>query len=351
MLKHTGTKTIETQRLILRQFKEKDAADMFNNWASDDEVTRYVSWQTHSDIEVSKKTLKMWIDEYSNRENYNWAIEIKENGSVVGSIVIFNIDNNIENCEIGYCTSKAFWNKGITTEAFSAVINFAFKEVGFERITGRHNVDNLASGRVMEKCGLKYEGTLRKIHRMNTGSLVDCKYYSILKGEYVKLNTERLSVLPLDKYNLELCINNYNKMERNLGLAITNKNIGIKEENVYKIRLKDVQNNPLNFMWYTTWIIILNGENRSIGAIMVKGYPNEDGEVVVGYAMQSDYRRKGYMLEALNSIIQWMFLNSKVKCVIADTLKNNIPSHKLLQKLGMVRYKEDDECIWWKLKK
>ncbi|MBW9157796.1 GNAT family N-acetyltransferase [Clostridium sp. FP2] len=185
MLKHTGTKIIETQRLILRQFKEEDAADMFNNWASDNEVTRYVSWQTHSEIEVSEQVLTMWVDEYSSQENYNWAIEIKENGSVVGSIGLMNIDNNIENCEIGYCIGKAFWNKGITTEAFSAVINFAFKEVGFERITGRHNVDNVASGRVMEKCGLKYEGTLRKIHKINTGSLVDCKYYSILKEEYV----------------------------------------------------------------------------------------------------------------------------------------------------------------------
>ncbi len=185
MLKHAGTKIIETQRLILRQFKEEDASDMFNNWASDDEVTRYLSWQTHSDIEVSKKILKMWIDEYSTQENYNWAIEIKENESVVGSIALMNIDNNIENCEIGYCISKTFWNKGIITEAFSAVIHFAFRELGFERITGRHHVDNAASGRVMEKCGLKYEGTLRKIHKINTGCLVDCKYYSILKEEYV----------------------------------------------------------------------------------------------------------------------------------------------------------------------
>jgi RimJ/RimL family protein N-acetyltransferase len=104
-------------------------------------------------------------------------------------------------------------------------------------------------------------------------------------------------------------------------------------------------------MWYTTWIIVLNEENRSVGAVMVKGYPNEDGEVVVGYAMQGDYRRKGYMFEALNCIIQWIFLNPDVECVIADTLKKNIPSHKILQKVGMVCYKEDDECVWWKLEK
>jgi len=167
----------------------------------------------------------------------------------------------------------------------------------------------------------------------------------------LKLNTDRLSIVPLDKYNLELCINDYNSMERNLGLIITNKNIGIREENVYKIRLNDVENNPINFMWYTTWLIILNEENRSVGAIMVKGCPNEDGEVVVGYAMQSDYRRKGYMLGALNCIIEWTFLNHDVKCVIADTLKNNIPSQKILQKVGMVHYKEEDECLWWKIKK
>ena len=155
MLKHTGTKIIETQRLLLRQFKEEDAADMFNNWASDAEVTRYLTWTTHSSIEVSKKVLEMWIDEYSSQENYNWAIEMKENRNVVGSIGLMNIDNNIGNAEIGYCISRAFWNKGITTEAFSAVIEFAFKQVGFERITGRHQVDNVASGRVMEKCGLQ----------------------------------------------------------------------------------------------------------------------------------------------------------------------------------------------------
>ncbi|MBW9158566.1 GNAT family N-acetyltransferase [Clostridium tagluense] len=167
----------------------------------------------------------------------------------------------------------------------------------------------------------------------------------------LRLNTERLSILPLDKYNLELCINDYNKMEKNLRLAITNKNIGIREKTVYKIRLEGVENNPANYMWYTTWIIVLNLENRSVGAIMIKNYPNEDGEVLVGYAMQDDYKRKGYMVEGLKGIIQWIFLNPDVKCIIADTVKINIPSHKVLQKIGMVVYKEDDECIWWKLKR
>jgi len=76
------------------------------------------------------------------------------------------------------------------TEAFSKIIKFAFDEIGFQRIAARHDVDNQASGRVMEKCNLMYEGTLRKISRNNRGNLVDCKYYSILRDEYLN-NTER----------------------------------------------------------------------------------------------------------------------------------------------------------------
>lgn len=164
-----------------------------------------------------------------------------------------------------------------------------------------------------------------------------------------KLSTERLDLLPLDEYNLELSIKDFNELEKNLALTVTDENIGVREKNVYKIRLEGVKNNPANYMWYTTWVIISKEENRIVGAIMIKGYPNENGEVIVGYAMQDGYKRKGYMLEALKSLTQWIFLNPDVKCIIAETLKSNIPSQELLKKIGMVFYKEDDEFFWWKL--
>lgn len=167
----------------------------------------------------------------------------------------------------------------------------------------------------------------------------------------LKLDTGRLNILPLDKYNLELSIKDFNELERNLGLAVTDKNIGVREKNVYKIRLKGVESNPDSYMWFTTWVIVLKEENRIVGAIMIKGYPNEDGEVIVGYAMQNGYKRKGYMEEALRCLTKWMFLNPDVKCAVADTLKSNTPSQRLLQKIGMVFYKEDDECFWWKLER
>lgn len=167
----------------------------------------------------------------------------------------------------------------------------------------------------------------------------------------VEVNTKRLKILPLTEYNLELSITNFNKMEKSLGLTVTDENIGIRERNVFKIRLNDVKNNNSKYMWYTTWIVILKSENRIIGHIMIKGYPNERGEVNIGYYMQEQYREKGYMSEAINKFICWIFSNVDVTYIVADTLKSNIISQNLLKKIGMEFYKEDYECILWRLKK
>ncbi len=144
----------------------------------------------------------------------------------------------------------------------------------------------------------------------------------------LEVSTERFKIVPLNEYNLELSIINFNKMEKSLGLTVTDKNIGFREKNVFKIRLNDVKNNNSKYMWYTTWIVILKSENRIIGHIMLKGYPNEQGEVNIGYYMQEYYREKGYMSEAINKLIRWIFSNSDVKYIVADTLKL-IRHHKI----------------------
>jgi ribosomal-protein-alanine N-acetyltransferase len=184
MLNHLGTIKLETERLILRRFEKEDYKEMFENWASDPEVTKYMTWPTHKNHYVTQDVLKTWTESYFHNDYYQWAIYIKEDDAVIGSISIMNIDEINLNCEIGYCIGRKYWNRGITTEAFNALIKLGFEKIGFERITARHDVDNIASGKVMEKCGLKYEGTLRKILKNNKGKLVDCKYYSILKEEY-----------------------------------------------------------------------------------------------------------------------------------------------------------------------
>ncbi|MGG7162477.1 GNAT family N-acetyltransferase [Clostridium ihumii] len=167
----------------------------------------------------------------------------------------------------------------------------------------------------------------------------------------LKLNTKRLDILALNEEHLRLCINDFKKFEKNIGLSCSEKNIEDKDRNVFLIRLKDVVKNNEKYMWYTTWIIISKNENKYIGHLMIKGYPNENGEVLIGYVIRKEYRRQGYMEEVLKCIIEWIFLNNDVKSVIADTVKSNIPSQNLLKKLGMTLYKEDEECFWWRLDK
>ena len=106
MLAHKGTQRIETERLILRPFKLSDANDMFKNWASDDEVTKYLTWPTHSSIEVSQMIIDSWVAAYEDSRYYQWAIELEESREVIGSISLMNVDDEKECGEIGYCIGR-----------------------------------------------------------------------------------------------------------------------------------------------------------------------------------------------------------------------------------------------------
>lgn len=163
--------------------------------------------------------------------------------------------------------------------------------------------------------------------------------------------TNRLRLFPLNEEQLQLAITDFNALEESLNLLVTDKNIGEREEAVYKIRLKDMQDNLKHYMWYTPWMLVDKQLNRIIGAIMIKNYPDVKGEVLIGYAMQEDFRRKGYMKEAVKELIDWIFLNKDTNAVIADTLISNEASFKLLEQLGMNKYKEDGECYWWRLER
>ena len=182
-MKHCGTRQLETDRLILRRFVNEDAAAMYKNWASDDAVTKFLMWPTHSSEEISRGVTKDWVNSYANEKYYQWAIVLKENGDEpIGSISVVDMKENISAAHIGYCIGRTWWNKGITSEALKAVMAFLFDEVDVNRIEARHDPRNPNSGKVMQKCGMKYEGTLRSADWNNQG-ICDACYYALLKSE------------------------------------------------------------------------------------------------------------------------------------------------------------------------
>lgn len=182
-MKHCGTKQLETERLILRRFRPEDAATMYKNWASDDEVTKYLTWPTHSSIEVSEFVINDWVNSYNKDDFYQWAIVPKDNNDEpIGSIGMVDSNEDLSIAHIGYCIGRNWWHKGITSEAMNAVIDFFFDVVEANRVESRHDPRNPHSGNVMKKCDMKYEGTLRQSDRNNQG-ICDACYYGILRDE------------------------------------------------------------------------------------------------------------------------------------------------------------------------
>ena len=182
-MKHLGTKKLETERLILRKFTIDDAELVYKNWANDDDVTKYLTWRSHENIETTKNILEHWVSNYTEENFYQWAIELKQINEPIGSISAVKQNDEIKMVHIGYCIGKKWWHRGITSEALTILIKFFFEEVGVNRIEARHDPNNQNSGKVMAKCGMKYEGTMRQADKNNQG-ICDYSEYGILAEEY-----------------------------------------------------------------------------------------------------------------------------------------------------------------------
>lgn len=165
----------------------------------------------------------------------------------------------------------------------------------------------------------------------------------------INVETERLSLLPLDANNLSLSIDNFQELEKAMGLTVTNAKLDEEMQYAMHVRRRKVLADEDNYLWLTNWAIVSKEENCIVGFAMIKGCPNDSGEVIVGYGIENDHRCNGYASEAVKGLIEWIFKNPKAKYVIADTDKFNIPSHRVLEKAGATKYKETDQLLWWRI--
>ena len=179
----TGTQTLETRRLILRRYRLEDAEDMFYNWASDPEVTRYLTWQPHGSIDVSRELAAHWAEESARPDCYQWAIVPKDLNEPIGSISVVHVNEQLASAELGYCIGKRWWGQGLTAEALRAVLEYLIRDVGFQKVSAMHDIHNPNSGRVMRKAGMHQEGVLRRSGRNNSDPCCDLAVYSILAKE------------------------------------------------------------------------------------------------------------------------------------------------------------------------
>lgn len=156
MLHHVGTQPLETERLLLRRYEMADAEDMYRNWVTDPEVSRFWDWEPHQDIGETKARLAQWIAAYTDAKAYHWVIVLKSVSQAIGYIYLHAFDETHDSAEVHFALSRTYWNQGIMSEACTGVLAFAFSVLHAESIHTRHHIDNPASGRVMQKCGMRY---------------------------------------------------------------------------------------------------------------------------------------------------------------------------------------------------
>ena len=173
---------LETERLRLRPFRRADAKDVFA-YASDEEVARYELWDAHQRLSETRGYLAWMRQQYRNGQPASWAIELRESKLVIGSIGFVGYSPVHHAAEVGYSFSREYWNRGFATQALSAVIRSAFDRIGgLNRLEAQHDIRNPASGRVMEKCGMRREGILRG-RLLNKSEFIDVALYSILRSD------------------------------------------------------------------------------------------------------------------------------------------------------------------------
>ena len=187
---HKGTVTLETERLIFRRFIKEDLEPIFRNCWSDPDVWKWTNYEPMNSINdvltLNNIFTDYWFAKYEQSDFYNWAIQLKSSGEVIGRIrggIPNDHINRINQIELAWELGQNWWNQGLMTEAVKRVVDFFFNEIGFDRIYTAHAHKNPASGKVMQKCGMIYEGTMRQALNKNNG-LQDKVNYAILADDY-----------------------------------------------------------------------------------------------------------------------------------------------------------------------
>jgi ribosomal-protein-alanine N-acetyltransferase len=174
---------IETERLILRELSMDDVDDIYG-YASIPEVSTFLLWYPHKSKQDSIDFINFAKNMFAKDISIIWGIELKEEKKLIGIFDLRTIQL-INNCaEIGYVISNLYWNKGYISEAIQSIIKFCFNDLKLNRVEAHCDKENTGSARVMEKAGMKFEGTLREKLFVKE-KYRSMKLYSILKSEYI----------------------------------------------------------------------------------------------------------------------------------------------------------------------
>ena len=337
------TKTIETERLILRKFHLDDAEDTYRNYCGDPLVTKYLTWTTYTGPQEAVDRMHFMQEQYQKGQAWDWAIELKELGQVIGSIGPVKKRDDIDMVHIGYCIGSRWWHQGIMTEAFSAVIDYLFSECGVNRIEALHDPNNPHSGAVMRKCGLRYEGTMRQADHNNQG-VCDANLYAIIKEDWENPQREQHMRLPMKTLTTERLLLRTFVPEDAAGLyhnwaSDTETTRYMGWDTYTSMEDADARMRYLQDQYARQsaceWAIVLRESGELIGSL--GAYPSWDAakSVEAGYIIGKRWWHQGLVPEAFSAAIRYLFTETEVLRIWAWHDSRNPNSGAVMRKCGM----------------
>jgi [ribosomal protein S5]-alanine N-acetyltransferase len=168
--------SIETRRCLLRKFSLNDF-DSVHEFGADEEVTRFMDWGPN-DAAATRAFLERVVED--GAQGLEFAVVECHTGRLIGSCGIHA--GGRSRAEIGYCLEKRAWGRGLGTEVAAALVRFGFDELRLHRIQARCDPMNMASARILEKVGMKYEGRLRECVWVR-GEWKDRKLFAVLETD------------------------------------------------------------------------------------------------------------------------------------------------------------------------
>lgn len=172
--------TRETSRLLLRELSSEDAGVLHQYW-SDLTVTEYML-ETFKTMEQTRNMIELLKSLPDNNLGFRWAITSKDSGKVFGTCGFHNVRPEHYRAEMGYELGKEYWGQGIMAEALTAILNYGFDTLQYNRIEAFVNFGNKRSVRILEKMGFQLDGLLRN-YEFAGGKFLDQYCYSLLKSD------------------------------------------------------------------------------------------------------------------------------------------------------------------------
>jgi ribosomal-protein-alanine N-acetyltransferase len=311
-LTHTGTEEIETGRLLLRRFVLGDANEIFREWASYENVKKYLPCEKHSSVSETKTFLMDMISKYERENFYCWGIQLKDEGILIGLIGGDIINERAKLSDVGYVLGERFWNQGYAAEALQAVNDYMFYDVKINRIEAYHSVNNPASGRVLQKAGMLREGFCRQKFITGTGEYQDADLYGLVKEDYEE------SYRPGTRDFLDL--SGINLTAYSLSLKCTDYYEGDEKRNHVPAYLFNITEKNSGMVFGEISLRLGFSDNLYYG-----GH--------IGYTVYEGYRNMGVATAACGIILELAKAQGFKKIIITNNYTNQA-SRRVCEKIG-----------------